>query len=195
MATMQLDLLSSGTADLPDPFIPPERFDLGHGAWIDYSPNWLPGADDWFLQMRDNGDWKTAPVPMYGKMVDTPRLVWWSDEPEKRVAGLADLRHWFEDHYCRRIKSVSASWYRDGRDSVAMHRDKFAKPDDTIVAIVALGARRPLVIKPDDGNPTKRFPLGHGDLFVMGGSFQATHQHGVPKQAVAEPRISIMFRT
>jgi len=78
---------------------------------------------------------------------------------------------------------------------VAMHRDRVPRPGDTIVAIVSLGGRRPLVVRPDDGGESRRFQLGHGDLFVMGGTFQATHQHGVPKVASAEPRISLMFRT
>jgi alkylated DNA repair dioxygenase AlkB len=38
------------------------------------------------------------------------------------------------------------------------------------------------------------FDLGWGDLFVMGGTCQRTWQHGVPKRAHADPRISIMFR-
>jgi len=145
--------------------------------------------------MEENGEWKADRRPMYDRMVDVPRLVWWSDEPEARVPGLADLRDWLGEHYQRTIRSVSANWYRDGSDSVATHRDRVPFPGDTVVAIVSLGARRPLVATPDAGTPPRRFLLGHGDLFVMGGTFQATHQHGVPKIAIAEPRISVMFRT
>ena len=36
--------------------------------------------------------------------------------------------------------------------------------------------------------------LGFGDLFVMGGTCQRTHDHAVPKVARAAPRISILFR-
>ncbi len=195
MSALQLDLLSSGDASLPDVHATPDRIDLGGGAWIDHSPSWLPGADRWFDLIRLNGDWVADRRPMYERMVDVPRLVWFSNDPTDRVPGLGDLRRWFEDHYCRRIRSISANWYRDGRDSVAVHRDKVPRPGDTIVAIVSLGGRRPLLIRPDDGGDSQRFMLGHGDLFVMGGTFQATYQHGVPKVASAEPRISLMFRT
>jgi len=195
MPALQLDLLSSGEPDLPDIHSVPDRLELDAGAWIDHCPSWLPGADRWFDQLRLNGDWVADRRPMYDRMVDVPRLVWFSDCPEQRVEGLGDLRRWFEDHYCRRIRSVSANWYRNGQDSVALHRDRVQLPGDTIVAIVSLGGRRSLVVKPDNDGATQRFALGHGDLFVMGGTFQATHQHGVPKVAHAEPRISVMFRT
>jgi alkylated DNA repair dioxygenase AlkB len=37
--------------------------------------------------------------------------------------------------------------------------------------------------------------LGHGDLFVMGGSCQRTWEHAVPKSArPTGPRISVQFR-
>ncbi len=190
---LQLDLLGSGTPDIPT--ATPVRTDLGGGAWIDHCASWLPGADQWFETMRDNGDWKADRRPMYDRMIDVPRLVWWSDTPERAVPGLADLRSWFERYYDRPVRSVSANWYRDGSDSVAIHRDRVPLPGDTIVAIVSLGGRRALAIKSDDGRLSRRFPLGHGDLFVMGGTFQATHQHAVPKVAHADPRISVMFRS
>lgn len=132
---------------------------------------------------------------MYERIVDVPRLVWWSDDPEGVIPELGPLRTWFEDHYRRSITTITANWYRHGRDSVALHRDRVETPADTLVAIVSLGGRRPLVIKPDGSGPTRRLALGQGDLFVMGGTFQATHRHGVPKLAVAEPRISLMFRS
>ncbi|MBT8240982.1 MAG: alpha-ketoglutarate-dependent dioxygenase AlkB, partial [Acidimicrobiia bacterium] len=181
MTALQLDLLTSGEPDLPDIHAVPDRIELGDRAWIDHCPSWLPGADRWFEQLRLGGDWIADRRTMYDRMVDVPRLVWFSERPEDRVAGVADLRRWFEEHYCRRIRSVSANWYRGGQDSVAMHHDRVPTPGDTIVAIVSLGGRRPLVIRSDNGGPSMRFSLGHGDLLVMGGTFQATHQHGVPK--------------
>jgi alkylated DNA repair dioxygenase AlkB len=45
------------------------------------------------------------------------------------------------------------------------------------------------------GHGTLRFPLGHGDLIVMGGSCQRTWEHAVPKTArPVGPRISVQFR-
>jgi alkylated DNA repair dioxygenase AlkB len=191
----QLGLLAGGAPGLPSHGRVPARRHLGAGAWIDLAVDWLPGADAWFDLLATDGDWRAQSRPMYDAIVDVPRLVWSSEHPETAVPGLADLRTWFERHYHRRFPSIGCNWYRDGRDSVATHRDRVRSPSDTVVAIVSLGGRRPVIVRPDGGGPSERFHLGHGDLFVMGGSFQATHRHGVPKVAHADPRISVMFRT
>jgi alkylated DNA repair dioxygenase AlkB len=50
--------------------------------------------------------------------------------------------------------------------------------------------------RPRAGGPeTLKFPLGHGDLIVMGGSCQRTWEHAIPKTArPVGPRISVQFR-
>ena len=61
--------------------------------------------------------------------------------------------------------------YRTGRDSVAWHGDTNGRSAhyDTMVAIVSFGSPRPLLLRPRGGGDSLRFPLGHGDLIVMGG--------------------------
>jgi alkylated DNA repair dioxygenase AlkB len=64
-----------------------------------------------------------------------------------------------------------------------------------MVAIVSVGAARPLLLRPRGGGQSLRFTLGHGDLIVMGGSCQRTWEHAVPKTTrLVGPRISIQFR-
>ena len=88
--------------------------------------------------------------------------------------------------------------YRDGRDGVAWHGDTGGRgsTEDTMVAILSLGAPRHLALRPRRPGPVPvRRPLGHGDLIVMGGSCQRTWEHAVPKTARAVgPRISVQFR-
>ncbi|MGH3205256.1 MAG: alpha-ketoglutarate-dependent dioxygenase AlkB, partial [Streptosporangiaceae bacterium] len=87
--------------------------------------------------------------------------------------------------------------YRDGRDSVAWHGDTIGRGsrEDTMVAILSLGAPRALLLRPRDGGSRLRYEVGHGDLLVMGGSCQRTWEHAVPKTAqAAGPRISVQFR-
>ena len=62
------------------------------------------------------------------------------------------------------------------------------------VALVSLGATRPLRLRPTGGGASVSFPLASGDLLVMGGSCQRTWQHSVPKVAASGPRISVQFR-
>ena len=62
------------------------------------------------------------------------------------------------------------------------------------VAIVSTGQPRPFHLRPRGGGASRSWQLGHGDLFVMGGSCQHDWEHCVPKIAAAGPRLSIMFR-
>ena len=63
-----------------------------------------------------------------------------------------------------------------------------------MVAIVSFGSPRPLLLRPRGGGESLRFPLGHGDLVVMGGRCQTDWQHTVPKEARAGSRMSITLR-
>ena len=51
------------------------------------------------------------------------------------------------------------------------------------------------MLRPAGGGPSLKFPLGHGDLVVMGGSCQRTWEHCIPKTAKpVGPRVSVQFR-
>jgi alkylated DNA repair dioxygenase AlkB len=64
-----------------------------------------------------------------------------------------------------------------------------------MVAIVSFGSPRALMLRPRGGGESLRFPVGHGDLLVMGGSCQRTWEHAIPKTAKpVGPRISVQFR-
>ena len=96
-----------------------------------------------------------------------------------------------------RFATAGLCLYRDGADSVAWHGDTRGRgeTEDTMVAIVSLGERRRLLLRPRGGGQARRFELGRGDLLVMGGSLQRTWEHCVPKTArPVGPRISVQFR-
>ena len=64
-----------------------------------------------------------------------------------------------------------------------------------MVAIVSLGAERRLSLRPRAGGESNGFPVGHGDLLVMGGTCQRTWDHAVLKTAKpVGPRISVQLR-
>lgn len=192
----QMSLFGCGAPRLPDNFNPVRRTDLGNQSWIDFAPNWLPGADAWFHQITTDLKWSTASRPMYDRVVDVPRLIVSFKRSSDAVPSpLLRLAGRFDQYYDRFFTSIGCNWYRDGRDSVAMHRDRIKRPSDSIIAIVSVGERRSFLLKPDDGGPTKKFNLGHGDLLVMGGATQKYWQHAVPKAASAGPRICMMFRS
>jgi alkylated DNA repair dioxygenase AlkB len=98
--------------------------------------------------------------------------------------------------YSRAFDAVGAALYRDGRDSVAWHRDRIdPKLVEPVVAIVSLGSSRMLRMRSRERRGRSRpFLLLPGDLFVMGGSAQSTWEHSVPKVARAGARVSLQFR-
>ena len=93
--------------------------------------------------------------------------------------------------------TVGMCLYRDGRDSVAWHGDTIGRGrlENTMVAVVSLGATRTFALRPRGGGNALRIAHRHGDLLVMGGSCQRTWEHAIPKTArPIGPRISIQFR-
>ncbi|WP_327731785.1 alpha-ketoglutarate-dependent dioxygenase AlkB [Streptomyces sp. NBC_00487] len=178
------------------------RRDLGAGAWVDLRPGWLGGADALFTRLAEEVPWKAERRQMYEQVVDVPRLLaYYGAEDTLPDPVLDEAREALTAHYAAELGEPFATaglcYYRDGRDSVAWHGDRIGRGarEDTMVAILSVGDPRDLALRPHGGGETLRFPQGHGDLIVMGGSCQRTWDHAIPKSTRAVgPRISIQFR-
>jgi alkylated DNA repair dioxygenase AlkB len=100
--------------------------------------------------------------------------------------------------YGATFDAVTLALYRDGRDSVAWHRDRDHRDRlESVVAVASLGGPRRFAVRPLDreaGTRSIAFSIQSGDLVVMGGSCQRTVEHAVPKVRTANARIAIMFR-
>ncbi|MCS7481048.1 alpha-ketoglutarate-dependent dioxygenase AlkB [Umezawaea endophytica] len=178
------------------------RTELAAGAWVDVRPGWLTGATDLFTELAETVPWVAERRQMYDRVVDVPRLLCFYDE---RVPlphpVLTAARAALSEHYAAELgepfRTAGLCYYRDGRDSVAWHGDTIGRgaTDDTMVAIVSVGAPRALLLRPRGGGEVVRHALGHGDLIVMGGSCQRTWEHAIPKTAKpVGPRVSVQFR-
>ena len=175
---------------------------LAHGAWVDIRPGWLAGADELCGRLLRTVPWRAERRHMYDRVVDVPRLLCFYGEGELLPdPALAQARDALNGHYGpdlgEPLGTAGLCLYRDGRDSVAWHGDTIGRgaTQDTVVAIVSLGAPRALALRPRGGGPAIRYDVGHGDLLVMGGSCQRTWEHAVPKTSRATgPRISVQFR-
>ena len=178
------------------------RTALAHGAWLDLRPGWIAGADALFERLAAAVPWRAEKRYMYDRVVGVPRLLCFYAEGQPLPDPVLEAaRQRLDEHYGRELgepfRTAGLCLYRDGRDSVAWHGDTIGRgrTQDTMVAIVSLGAPRSLLLRPRGGGPALRHDLGHGDLLVMGGSCQRTWEHAVPKTArAAGPRISVQFR-
>lgn len=200
-AALQHSLFDTGDAIELGP-LAPTRTPLGRGAWVDYQPTWLTGADLLFDALHHDVPWKAERREMYERVVDVPRLLKFYEEGEALPHPvLTEAREALSDRYAGELGEpfVTAGMclYRDGRDSVAWHGDRVgrARDMDTMVAILSVGSARSLMLRPRGGGPSLGLSLGHGDLVVMGGSCQRTWDHAIPKTSKpVGPRISIQFR-
>jgi alkylated DNA repair dioxygenase AlkB len=174
------------------------RHPLSDHSWIDEVRGWLSGSDEVFAQLAGDAErWNQREVVMYHRVLPEPRLTrWWRvDSGDPPPTPLLDLgRRHLCARYARPFVSIGCNWYRDGRDSVAWHRDRVRHLADPIVAILTLGEPRPLLLRPFGGGPSRSFTPGHGDLLVMGGRCQHEWEHTVPKVRRAGPRISVTYR-
>ena len=183
-----------------------ERRDLGDGAWIEARSGWVgpDGADaGLFDDLLRAVPWRAERRQMYDRVLDVPRLVSFCDlsiEAPPHPA-IARMRRRLNDIYAGELgepfTSAGFCLYRDGSDSVAWHGDTIGRSntEDTMVAVISLGATRVFALRPRGGGASLRMPQHHGDLLVMGGSCQRTWEHAVPKtSAPVGPRMSIQFR-
>lgn len=194
-ASLQLGLFTAGAPSIDEAFGGLVRTELAHGAWYEHQPGWVRGADALYEQLRDALTWQRERRVMYDREVDTPRLLAGYPRGGPRHPLLERMRELLGARYGDAFVRVTAAWYRDGSDSVALHGDTTARDMvSSTMATVSLGAPRRFLLKPTEGGASRALELGRGDLLVMGGTIQRTWRHGIPKVASAGPRIAVMFR-
>ena len=203
MAVLQGSLFATGPAAGPRPLgADVERTALADDAWVDLRRSWVEGADDLFVRLMGSVPWQAQRRTMYDRMVDVPRLQSFYDEGSDAADPvLSECARALGRHYLPELGepfgTLGLCLYRNGDDSVAWHGDTIGRGavEDTVVAIVSLGASRAFLLRPAAGGRSIRFELASGDLLVMGGSCQRTWQHAVPKtRRPVGPRISAQFR-
>jgi alkylated DNA repair dioxygenase AlkB len=193
-----------------DPEVPFERVQLDETSWVDIARGWVTEADVLFAALRDGVAWQASRLFRYDHWVEERRLgaMWRSGRPLPHPA-LAEVHRALQRRYKVRFDGFGLIQYRDGGDGQAFHRDTDMRwLDDTVIAVLSLGARRPWLLRPraNRNRPgvgaepgkgaTHDLMPGPGDLLVMGGRCQADWEHSVPYlpgRAVGT-RISLQWR-
>jgi alkylated DNA repair dioxygenase AlkB len=107
-----------------------ERIQLDSHSWLDVAPGWVTGSDRLFAELVATADWSQRSRRMYDRVLPEPRLtsVWRksSDLPLEPPI-LERMRRILSGRYSVELDSMGLNLYRDGRDSVAWHRDRIAK--------------------------------------------------------------------
>ncbi len=182
------------------------RHQLDQESWVDVVGGFVVDAANEFTTFRDDTPWVQNEILRYDKYV-----------PEKRLgAGLNSDRSpllrqtsmHLRSKYRVEFSGVAALLYRNGEDFQGLHSDREMRwLDDTMIAIVVLGERRPFVFRqraPLSTNPVRghagdldgdiALMPGEGDLLVMGGAAQRNWLHGIPAADTDRARISLTWR-
>jgi alkylated DNA repair dioxygenase AlkB len=182
-----------------------ERTDLDDTSWVDFTSGFVRDAEAQFRNLFDEVGWASTEVLRYDRYVAEKRLsagLRGDDRPLTRQVGMH-----LQSRYRVAWTGVAAILYRDGDDFQGFHGDREMRwLDDTLIAIVVLGERRPFVLRSRsasdrlDRTPAGEHPddvvlmPGHGDMLVMGGACQRDWLHTVPPTTTDLPRISLTWR-
>ena len=182
-----------------DPAASFERLQLDDTSWVDIARGWLVGADAVYDHLVATVAWRQGRVWRYERYIDEPRMGAGGSLEHPGHPVLADAQKAISTKYNARFDGFGFAYYRNARDSVAMHRDREMRwLDDTVVGILTMGAQRPFLVQRRDtraASTARDLSPASGDLMVFGGRFQADWLHGVPKTRHAvRGRISAQWR-
>lgn len=170
------------------------------GADVRFYPGFMTGdeAAGLFARLRAIAPWRQDRRRMYERVLDVPRLSSWYGTQRPWPEPLREARDRIEAATGYRYDGVLLNLYRDGRDSVAWHRDDVDRfGQDEIIASLSLGATRRFLLRPRPGQPGEALAidLPAGSLLLMGPGTQTNWEHCVPKTArpVGE-RLNLTFR-
>jgi hypothetical protein len=183
-----------------------DRIELEPTSWVDVVGGFVRDPETAFAELRDTLPWQQAEVLRYDHYVPERRLSIGVRSDSHPLFRQTDLH--LRSRYRVPFTGTAAILYRDGQDFQGLHSDREMRwLDDTLIAIVVLGARRPFVLRRRRGGvPVERVPAGddpddlvltpgEGDMLVMGGACQREWLHGVPAAPAADrPRISLTWR-
>ncbi len=127
------------------------RIELDQQCWVDVVRGLVDRPDQVHDELADEVAWQQGRVFRYERWIDEPRLSSWQVGATRHPA-LAEAQEWISRRYQVSFDGVALAQYRDGRDSVAWHRDRELKwLDDTVIGVLTLGGRRPWLLRPLTG--------------------------------------------
>lgn len=159
-----------------------------------------------FAEINETAPWMQGEVFRYTEYVPEKRLGTGFRSDARPLFRQTELH--LQSTYRVPVTGVGGLLYRTGEDFQGLHSDRQLRwLDDTLVAIVVLGQRRPFVFRErrplaeviekvaagDEPGDIVLTP-GEGDLLVMGGAAQRDWLHGVPRTDTPNPRISLTWR-
>ncbi|MCH9682676.1 MAG: alpha-ketoglutarate-dependent dioxygenase AlkB [Deltaproteobacteria bacterium] len=175
---------------------PRERIQLDETSWVDVVRGFASESQATLERLIREVPWRDNVVIRGGRKVADPRLYGLLSRAQAEAdPTFRFTRLILEARYRVRLAGPQLVYYRNGRDSMGLHRDDEMRwVDKTVITGLAFGATRPFVLRAMRGGAEHRLSIAGGDLYVMGGRCQADWLHGVPKLEQCGPKISAVWR-
>lgn len=160
-------------------------------------PRFLADADALFTRLRDGVTWdermKARRTASFGVPYDYSQIAY---PPAPMPPALDALCARIEAALGFRPNNCLLNFYADGLASMGFHSDSAQDlREGTGVAIVSLGATRPIVFRSKaDKSVEHAIDLNAGSLLFMTQAVQDAWLHAIPRQESAGERISVTFR-
>ncbi|MEY4338732.1 MAG: hypothetical protein RLZ14_582, partial [Actinomycetota bacterium] len=124
-----------------------ERKVLDEHSWVDLVRGFVREPERELADMLASTAWGQTEVLRYDRYVPENRLGAGLRTDSSALLRQTDLH--LQSRYRVAFEGVAAIQYRDGRDFQGLHSDRAMRwLDETLVAIVVLGQRRPFVLRP-----------------------------------------------
>jgi alkylated DNA repair dioxygenase AlkB len=151
-----------------------------------------------FDSLINSTPWKQEEMLMYERMVLLPRLNIRYGVDAIWPAILNDMKKKVELHTGETFNTVLLNLYRDNRDHVSWHSDRWKHPSDIeIIVSLSFGETRKFQVrhKTDTSIPVVSIDLKPGSLVIMKGGMQKNWVHRIAQTAKPlGPRINLTFR-
>jgi hypothetical protein len=194
---MQSSLFDLDPSASTGPFSRLERIHLDETSWVDVAPGWVSGSDALFRTLTETLPWAQRTRFLYEQHRDRARLTaGWQAGSEHTLQPpiLEEMRAALSARYGVQFDSAGFNLYRDGRDSVAWHRDKIpARIHQPIVAwsrsasrvasssaLAAAEPRAPSRSGTETPGHRRRHPAHVGARRRSRSPTPAAHQHRLP---------------
>lgn len=102
----------------------------------------------YFSRLQSDVAWVQDDMEIYDKVHPLPRLIAWYGETEVWVPDLLEIKERLEVHTGLKFNTVLLNLYRNERDHVSWHSDKYNHPDDVLnIVSISLGETRKFQVK------------------------------------------------
>jgi alkylated DNA repair dioxygenase AlkB len=161
-----------------------------------YLPDAIPDADRCFARLVDEVEWsdrmRARRTASFGRPYNYSGQVYAAAPMPPLIAAIAERAGRAAGHG---FDNCLLNFYATGDHTMGFHHDAYDGLVDTSwIAIVSLGAARPIVFRSVDRTALHQLTLAPGSILLMNQATQAAWAHAIPRAAAAGPRISATFR-